>query len=600
MKKLYLFLFFSLSILSTTTLFGGNKDGRIYMYARLTASQEVPAVNTKAKGLVTFILEEDGKTLSVHGVFDSLSGAVTNCHFHSGALGVNGGVVLNLLPLVKGNQISGKVTVTKAILAAISNYAIYINVHTAANTGGEMRGQVYMETDLHFGAVMSGAKEVPANTTTGSGLGSFVLNYANDKVEYKVLVTGLTGPITNAHFHYGDATRSGPVAYGLSYSGNTLTGTVDVSSAFVDSLFSNKVYINVHTAANPAGEIRSQVGYTSQVAFDVMANGANEVPAKVSSGKAIALGWMSPELDSLNYIVMYDSITPTNAHFHVGAAGVNGSVVIGFTAVAGSKYYSARVGVKPDTLAKILRGDIYLNIHTAANTAGEIRGQTSTSVREGLVANLCGKQEIPAVNGTALGAGLLTIDRNKTLGHAEIVTNGLTGNATAGHIHIGAKGANGGVYVNLNITGASGNAASGLFSIARTTLADSLINGLSYYNVHTAANGGGEIRGQIAKDVQNECLPVGTFELNGQQLNVKVFPNPLLDVLNLDFDSNDAFDAQVILSDLLGRPVLSKNMEILRGANQINLPVSNLPNGIYFVQLRNSSRLLFTEKIVKE
>ncbi len=599
MKKLYFFLFLSLSIFSINNIFAGNKDGRIYMFARLSASQEVPAINSKAKGLVTFILGEDGKTMTIFGVFDSLSGPVTNCHFHTGAFGVSGAVTQNLLPLVKGNQISGTVTVTKALIAAINNYGIYINVHTAANSGGEIRGQVYPETDLHFGAVLSGANEVPAVTTNGTGLGSFVLNYSEEKLEYKVLVSGLSGPIASAHVHFGAAGRAGPVAYPLNFSGNTLIGTIDVNSAFVDSLYSSKVYINVHTATNSGGEIRSQLGFTGQVAFDALAIGANEVPATTSVGKALALGWMTPELDSMDYLVLYDSIVPTNAHFHAGAAGVNGGVLIGLAAITGTKFYSARVAVKPDTLAKILRGDIYLNLHTAANPNGEIRGQTLTSVREGLVANLCGKQEVPIVNSTAIGAGLLTIDRSKKQMHVQVLTNGLTGNAISGHIHFGAKGVVGPVVQGLNITGASGNAASLVIDIPRTTFADSLINGLGYYNVHTTANSGGEIRGQIAKDLQSECLPTGTFELNGEQLSVKVFPNPILDAVNLVFDSNEGFEAQIVISDLMGRQILSKKTNILRGANQVNIPVNNLSNGIYFVQLKKNSGILFTEKIIK-
>ncbi len=605
MTKFYAFLFFSLTLFSTHSLLAGNKDGRIYMYARLTAAQEVatPAVNSKAKGLVTFILAEDYKTMTIHGVFDSLSGPVANCHFHTGAFGVIGPVVLDLKPLVKGNQISGTVTVTKAMLAAIQNEALYINVHTATYTAGEMRGQVYIESDTHFAAVMIGANEVPANTTTGSGLGSFVLNYAENKIEYKVLVTGLTGAITNAHFHYGAAgtARAGNVVYPLTWVGNTLTGTVDITNAaFVDSLFFGQVYINVHTTANGGGEIRGQVLYAGAVAFDAFATGDGYVPAKVSSGKALAVGWLTPEMDSLNYYVMYDSITPSNAHFHTGYMGVNGGIIVPITAVAGTKFYSARTGIKPDTLARILRGESYLNIHTTLNSGGEIRGQTSTSVREGLVANLCGKQEVPAVNGTALGAGFLSIDRNKTLGHVEVVTNGLTANATAGHIHFAPKGSSAGVIYDLGITGATGNGARLLLTIPRTTLADSMINGIGYYNVHTTANGGGEIRGQIGKDLQSECLPVGTFELNGERLSVKVYPNPLLDALNVVFDSNDAFDAQVVVSDLLGRPMMTKKADILRGVNQINMSVGSLPSGVYFIQMKNNNRIFFTEKVIKE
>ena len=598
MKKFDLFSFILISLFSINSLFAANKDGRIMMYARLSAAQEVPAVNTKAKGLVTFTLEEDYKTLTIYGVFDSLSGPVTNCHFHTGGFGVNGGVVLNLLPLVKGNQISGQVTVTKAILAAINGYGIYINVHTAANPNGEMRGQINYENDLHFIAVMTGANEVPAVTTAGLGLASVILSQS--KLEYKILVTGLSGPITAAHIHFGVAGKAGNIAYPLTFSGNSLIGTLDVNGNFIDSLYSTRTYVNVHTAANPNGEIRAQIGFATQVAFDAYATGANEVPATTSTGKALAIGWMSPELDSMNYLAIFDSIVPTNAHFHTGIAGANGGVIYTFTPIVGVNGYMGRVGIKPDTLSKILRGGIYLNLHTAANPNGEIRGQAFTSVREGLVANLCGKQEVPTINGTALGVGMLSIDRNKTNGHVELLTTGLTSNATLGHIHLGAKGVTGGIYVNLGVTGVSGNGASGVFPIARTTLADTLINGLSYFNVHTAANPNGEIRGQINKTVQSECLPVGIYELNGEKLSVKVFPNPMHDAVNLDFESNDAFAAQIIVSDVLGRTMSSKKVDILRGSNQMVLSVDGLSRGIYFIQLRTNSRVLFTEKVVKE
>lgn len=602
MKKLYSFLLFTLCFVAFNDLFAGNKDGKILMYARLSGANEVPAVATKAKGLVTFMLSEDYKTMTINGVFDSLSGPVTACHFHTGFAGVNGPVTLNLFNLVKGNRIEGKVTVTKTLLAAIGNLGVYFNVHTAANPGGEIRGQVFTETDLHFAAQMVGANEVPAVTSTGQGLGSFVLNYSATKLEYKVLVAGLSGPITVAHFHYGAVDKTGPVVYPLTFTGNATAGTLDISPAFRDSLLSGKVYINVHTAANPGGEIRGQLVIPSFVAFDVEAAGANEVPAKVSPGDALAVGWVNGSLDTLNYLVMYDSLTPTVGHFHTGAAGVNGPVIIPFTLVAGSKFITGRTAIQPDTLAKILKGEIYLNLHTSTNPGGELRGQTNTTVREGVIANLCGKQEAPTPNNTTgAGAGLLSIDRNKTLGHAEVVTTGLTANATAGHIHTGSKGVAGPVVINLSITGANANQVSGVFSIPRASFADTLINGFAYYNVHTAANPGGEIRGQIGKELEADCsLVTGTYELNGAQLEVKVFPNPMYEEVNLKFESNETFSAQVVVYDLMGRQMLTKRVEVFNGSNQVRLDVNNLSNGIYLLQVRNNSGVLFTEKVVKQ
>ena len=117
--------------------------------------------------------------------------------------------------------------------------------------------------------------------------------------------------------------------------------------------------------------------------------------------------------------------------------------------------------------------------------------------------------------------------------------------------------------------------------------------------MHTATNAGGEIRGQLGKTLVPECLPTATFELNGQTLSVKIFPNPTADNVNIQFDSPESFDAQIVVSDLIGRQMMSKNVSILRGSNAVELDASVLNHGIYFVQMRDNKRLLFTEKIVK-
>ena len=121
-----------------------------------------------------------------------------------------------------------------------------------------------------------------------------------------------------------------------------------------------------------------------------------------------------------------------------------------------------------------------------------------------------------------------------------------------------------------------------------------------YFNVHTAANSGGEIRGQIAKALTPDCLPTGIFELNGEQLTVKVFPNPVLDRVTLQFDSNEKMTAQVVVSDLVGRRVLTQKMAVVNGDNQLEVDTNPLSRGIYFLQLMHNGKILFAEKVVKQ
>ncbi len=480
-----------------------NRDGTILLTASLTGNQETPTrVNTKAKGLVTIIVEED-RSLTINGVFDSLSGPVTACHFHKAVQGVAGAVVLNLLPYVKGNRIYGKIANPgKAFLIQLMSDSLYVNVHTTLNSGGEIRGQVFTQTDYHFWTILSGAFEVPGVLTQALGLASVVVSRSLTRLEYKIVVNGLSGAITGAHFHKGSPTVAGPVAYSLTSSGNVLTGSLAVTAGFIDSIALGLVYVNVHTAANPGGEIRGQLGWTDgPISYDALMDGANENPAVTTNAKGLAIAWTNEALDSLQYAVLYTGLTATNAHFHTGPKGVNGGVLIALTpytipGIASTNAYVAKIPWSNDNLNKLLKDEIYINIYTNSNPSGEIRGQLKTSLRQGIVSDLCSQQELPSNNSNAIGVGFVSIDPNKTIGYAEIVTNGLSGNALGGYIRKGAKCKNGVVWFNLGSS--NNNAYLGYFLPNSTTAADSLINGLMYYSIRTLNYPQGEIRGQIA------------------------------------------------------------------------------------------------------
>jgi Cu/Zn superoxide dismutase len=604
MKKVYALLF-SLTCLSAS-LFGFNKDGRILMTARLTGAQEVPVVVTKAKGLVTVVLEED-RSLTINGVLDSLSGNVSACHFHRGIFGANGGVVLDLFQYVKGKRLYGKIpaaTVTKALLVQLMSDSIYINVHTAANPGGEIRGQVYLQTEYPLWTIMAGAFEVPAVNTRGVGLASISLSRSLTQLKYKMVVSGLSGAITGAHLHRGANNGTGPVSYNLTANGNVLEGTIkSLTQGFIDSLANGLVYVNIHTAANPNGEIRGQLGFVDgPFGFDCLLDGSKEVPAVTSNAKGLALGWVNESLDTMTYAVFYTGLTTTAAHFHTGGKDRTGGVIVNLEAytIAPTAAYSAKIPWTADNLRKLLSDSIYVNLHTAANSGGEIRGQALVSLHDGTVADLCGKQEVPAVAGNGLGAGYATIDPDKEIGYFAVVASGLTSNAAAAHIHKGAKGANGGVFINFGANVNSSNAYTGAFLWPTTTAADSLRDGLMYMNVHTTANSGGEIRGQLGKALTSDCLPTAIYELNGQLLEAVVYPNPTNEALNVKFQSNQSFDAQIVVSDLIGRSVIQKRIRVENGDNYQEINVSNMPSGVYFLQVKTEKQLIFTEKIVKE
>ena len=107
---------------------------------------------------------------------------------------------------------------------------------------------------------------------------------------------------------------------------------------------------------------------------------------------------------------------------------------------------------------------------------------------------LSGTQEVPPVKTSASGSGTITVGSDKSVS-GSVTTSGVNG--TAAHIHTGAAGQNGPVAVPL-AKGADGNTWS-VPAGAKLTDAqyDAYKAGNLYVNVHSAANKGGEIRGQL-------------------------------------------------------------------------------------------------------
>jgi predicted small secreted protein len=107
---------------------------------------------------------------------------------------------------------------------------------------------------------------------------------------------------------------------------------------------------------------------------------------------------------------------------------------------------------------------------------------------------LSGTQEVPPVKTSASGSGTITVGSDKSVS-GSVTTSGVNG--TAAHIHTGAAGQNGPVAVPLT-KGADGNTWS-VPGGAKLTDAqyDAYKAGNLYVNVHSAANKGGEIRGQL-------------------------------------------------------------------------------------------------------
>ena len=111
-------------------------------------------------------------------------------------------------------------------------------------------------------ATLDGKSEVPPNASAGTGTADIDYDPATKKLSWKLTYSGLSGPATAAHFHGpAEAGKNGGVAVAIpNATSSPAEGSATLTDAQAADLTAGKYYVNVHTAANPGGEIRGQVG----------------------------------------------------------------------------------------------------------------------------------------------------------------------------------------------------------------------------------------------------------------------------------------------------------------------------------------------------
>lgn len=499
----------------TTDFPGGELRGQIRTYtpaanynALLLGRNEATPVPSNAKGVAHFTLVNTDTLQYQIAVSDIIS--ITAAHIHLGVVGKNGPVVHGLYngtgAFDAANPISGVITLTAPNLVDLLTGYYYVNVHTAANPGGEIRGQI--GGARLFQANLTGAAEVPARDTTASGRAVLALSADASKLTYRVMVNDITN-ISAAHIHKGAAGVNGGVIFPIYSSGSgafdpstPVSGTLDLSTAQVMDLIANNYYVNVHTTAAPAGAIRGQV-LAFQAPTQMMAplTGASEVPTATTDALGLTRLVLNDDLDTLHYTVwVSDIVSVTASHIHWGPTGKNGPVIFPLFGGNGSFDPAHPVGgavtLSAQNWVDLLTGYYYVNVHTSSKPGGEIRGQIGGARL--FVANLAGANEVPTVNSSATGQGIMALNANATGVDYRIRVKDLE-HSTMAHIHQAPTGVNGPIIVPLfNGVGTfdEANPISGTAPV-NTPIVFNLLAGNYYVNVHTSHVPSGEIRGQL-------------------------------------------------------------------------------------------------------
>jgi len=237
----------------------------------LTAASEVPAVTTAstATGTMSGMYDPNTKALTYTIVFSGLTGNAAAGHLHFGDVRHSGPVTVPFtsVPTATSGTFTGTVTLTQMQADSLAAGRIYANIHTAANTGGEIRANLVTATapTVPVLGLLAPTNERPAVTVASNATGSVMGTFTPSTrvLTYTIIFSGLTGNAAAGHLHFGDARHSGPVTVPFSNvpaaTRGLLTGTATLTQMQADSLLAGRIYTNIHTAANPGGEIRANL-----------------------------------------------------------------------------------------------------------------------------------------------------------------------------------------------------------------------------------------------------------------------------------------------------------------------------------------------------
>lgn len=234
---------------------GGEVRGQIVTHvAVLDGAQEVPPNASPGVGFGLFNQDVDANTLSYYIVFGGLGAAETAAHIHGlGNYGVAAGV---MFPLPAGSPKVGGVVYPEAIEQDVIDGRLYVNIHSVAFGGGEIRGQM-----IHYVNPIDGMQEVPVNASPTTGYALIEIDRAAASLGFDINRSALGTAETAAHFHgfAGPGVAAG-VLFGLP-AGVRKLGTWPFGLAAEPSVLGGLTYANIHTVAFAGGEIRGQLNF---------------------------------------------------------------------------------------------------------------------------------------------------------------------------------------------------------------------------------------------------------------------------------------------------------------------------------------------------
>lgn len=264
---------------------------------------------------------------------------------------------------------------------------------------------------VRFTAALDAAQETTSSTSTATGSAIVLYDTKSNRLDLTVTLLGFTNTISDSHIHEGAVGVSGPPVVPLggevnyTRAGNTTSGTFEnlTYSGTPATLLTGGAYLNIHSAAFPAGEIRGQL-IPDPVKFAAVLSGSQEVPARDTQAYGAAQATYDPVTNTITTLVFVYNLTNTltDSHIHEAPAGVNGPVRVAFGGAANyevSETTYAQVfedRTYNGTPLLLLNNGAYVNVHSNVFGGGEVRGQllATTSTTQSRLVNVSARGQV--------------------------------------------------------------------------------------------------------------------------------------------------------------------------------------------------------------
>ncbi len=569
-----------------------NPIPHLIFHVELSGSEAIPAVNTDAKGLITFIFTPDRSKVNVSGMLVKMDGAVKEAKIRLGITGQTGAVLLDFLPLINGRHVIGQLDATPELLRNLLINGVYADVRTTAHPNGEIRGQFVCETDLDFSCMLSGSDAEPPNNSTARAFGGIHFPLGAEDVAYAFVFHGLSSPVTSIGIYEGPAGQTGSFVTKLTgLFGNIFQGLIELDTLpdpdFLLKCREGKYYVVIKTVNYPEGEIRGQIGHVGYFGSLAPINEGQQIPPPFPPSAAFGFSRsiLNGTLDSLTTTIYVADILPTSVKIRIGNPNEAGTELVDMGLSTAPGLYSRKYKITAAQLTDFAQGRLFVNVASPTYPNGQIRGMMKNTLRKGYAFDLCGVQVVPPTNSNALGIAVASVDQANCYLNYKVIADGLAGPPVDAYFATAGFGANGTAFHSMPL---AEPIIAGSHEIM-STLGPIIENGGTYILMSTPGNLSGEIRGQVRRGFTCPEVTVAATELDNID-KVVVSPVPFKNFLNIELESVTGFEGRLVLRDILGVPAGTQPVQIVAGKQSLQLTTANLHKGIYSLTLEIPSQ----------